>query len=191
MLASLLLAFCMDYAAPAGVWNEALPLGNGRIGAMVFGNPASERIQLNEDTLWAGSPNDSSEPRIAGVLAEVRRRVLSGDPDGAWRYYDGLGFGASKGESFSYQTLGSLRLVFPGHDFPQDYRRSLSLDEAIARTEYEVAGVRYVREALTAFGDDVLLVTIRASKPGAISFQAFFESPFLRMAAATSGLFIE
>ena len=170
--------FTMDYDAPAGCWNEALPLGNGRLGAMVFGSPDCERIQLNEDTFWAGGPNDALEPRMREAIPEIRKRILAGDPDGARAYFDSLKIGTSRnGNSFRYQTIGSLRLRFPGHAFPANYRRSLSLEDATCRISYEVNGVRFTREVYTSLEDDVMVVRIRSSKPGALNFTAFWESP--------------
>ena len=177
----------MEYDTPAGNWNEALPLGNGRIGAMVFGRPGMERIQLNEDTLWAGGPNDAVEPRIKDALAEIRRRILDGDPHGAQDYLREKGVRTSKnGSSFAYQTIGSLMLKFPGHDFPSGYRRSLSLEDAVARTVYRVGDVEYVREVFTSLADDVMVVRLRASRPGSLNFSVFWQSPFHRAAAAVN-----
>ena len=177
----------LDYATPAGCWNEALPLGNGRLGAMVFGGAGMERIQLNEDTLWAGGPNNALEPRMRDVLPEARRRILSGEAEEAYEWLANRDFGTSKnGNSFAYQTLGSLMMKFEGHDFPRNYRRTLSLDEAIATTSYEVDGVKFSREVFTSLADDVVVVRLMASRKGAISFTAFFESPFQRAANATN-----
>ena len=177
----------MEYDAPAGSWNEALPLGNGRLGAMVFGGPGMERIQLNEDTLWAGGPNYALEPRMKEILPELRKRILAGDSIGAYEYFKGLHVNTSRnGSSFAYQTLGTLMLKFPGHDFPSDYRRSLSLEDAIARTTYRIGGVEYVREIFTSFADDVMVIRLKASKPGSITFLAFWQSPFQRAARAVN-----
>ena len=179
--------FRMDYDAPAGNWNEALPLGNGRLGAMVFGDPGMERIQLNEDTLWAGGPNCALEPRMKAILPELRRRILAGDAVGAYADFKNSGIGTSKnGNSFAYQTLGTLMLKFPGHDFPTDYRRSLSLEDAIARTSYRIGGVEYGREVFTSLADDVMVIRLTASKPGSITFSAFWQSPFQRFARAVN-----
>ena len=168
----------MDYDTPAETWTDALPLGNGRLGAMVFGLPGVERIQLNEDTFWAGGPNYALEPRMKDAIPEIRKRILAGDPDGALRYFQSLKINTSKnGNSFRYQTLGSLRLRFPGHEFPSAYRRSLSLEDATCRTSYEVNGVRFTREVYTSLADDVMVVRIRSSKPGTLNFTAFWESP--------------
>lgn len=176
----------MDYSAPAGCWNEALPIGNGRLGAMVFGGAAMDRLQLNEDTLWAGGPNDALNPAMREIIPEIRRRILAGDAEGAYAWFSDNRYRTSKnGNSFAYQTVGSLMLRFPGHDFPTGYRRSLSLEDAVARTSYVVNGVRYTREVFTSLADDVMVVRIRASKPASISMDAFWESPFQRDAKST------
>ncbi len=176
----------LDYAGPAGSWNEALPIGNGRLGAMVFGGPGMERLQLNEDTLWAGGPNYALEPRMRGFIPEIRRRILAGDADDAYNWFKAKNIRTSKnGTSFAYQTIGSLCMKFAGHDFPQRYRRSLSLEDAIVRTEYCVDGVTFSREAFASLADDVIVVRVKASKPGAVTFTAFFESPWQRFAQST------
>ena len=188
VLASALLASAlrMDYSAPAGSWNEALPLGNGRLGAMVFGGPAMERLQLNEDTLWAGGPNDALNPKMREYIPELRKRILAGDSRGAYQYFKDNKIRTSKnGNSFAYQTIGSLMLKFPGHDFPTNYRRSLSLEDAAARVSYTTGGVDFAREVFTSLADDVMVIRLKASKPGAISFTAFWESPHQRSARST------
>ena len=172
----------LDYDAPAATWNEALPLGNGRLGAMVFGGPGAERLQLNEDTLWDGRPDYMLEPRIRGILPEIRRLILDGKEAEAvdllrrttdWKV-------SRRNTSEAYQTLGSLVLRFEGHDLPSAYRRSLSLEEAVASCEYAVGGATFRREAFTSLADDVVVVRLTADRPGALSFAAFFESPFQR-----------
>ncbi|MDE3275323.1 MAG: glycoside hydrolase family 95 protein, partial [Verrucomicrobiota bacterium] len=159
-----------------------LPLGNGRLGAMVFGGPGAERLQLNEDTLWDGRPDYMLEPRIRGILPEIRRLVLDGKEAEAvdllrrttdWKV-------SRRNTSEAYQTLGSLVLRFEGHDLPSAYRRSLSLEEAVASCEYAVGGATFRREAFTSLADDVVVVRLTADRPGALSFAAFFEGPFQR-----------
>jgi len=170
--------FRLDYDAPAVSWNEALPLGNGRIGAMVFGGPGMERIQFNEDTFWAGGPNDALEPKAGAAIRAANARLLAGDYDGAADVFASSGVDTSRnGDSFPYQTIGSLMFRFRGHDFPQRYRRSLSLEDAVARTSYEVAGVRYEREAFVSLADNIAVIRFRASRPGSLSFESFWESP--------------
>ena len=172
----------LDYDAPAATWNEALPLGNGRLGAMVFGGPGAERLQFNEDTLWDGRPDYMLEPRIRGILPKIRRLVLDGKEAEAvdllrrttdWKV-------SRRNTSEAYQTLGSLVLRFEGHDLPSAYRRSLSLEEAVSSCEYAVGGATFRREAFTSLADDVVVVRLTADRPSALSFAAFFESPFQR-----------
>ena len=186
MVSSAAAGLSLDYASPAGTWNEALPIGNGRLGAMVFGGPGMERLQLNEDTLWAGGPNYALEPRMRELIPEIRKRILEGDPDSAIDWFREKRLKTSKnGNSFAYQTIGSLCLKFEGHDFPTRYRRSLSLEDAVARTEYSVGGVSFSRETFASLADDVIVLRLKASKPGAISFTAFFESPWQRAVQST------
>ena len=186
MASSAAAGLSLDYDSPAGTWNEALPIGNGRLGAMVYGAPGLERIQLNEDTLWAGGPNYALEPRMKEEIPKIRARVLAGDSDGALNAFRETRLKTSKnGNSFAYQTIGSLCLKFPGHDFPSRYRRSLSLEDAVARTEYCVDGVTFTREVFASFADDVLVMRIKASRPGAVTFTAFFESPWQRFGRST------
>lgn len=174
-------AMSLDYATPATTWNEALPIGNGRIGAMVFGTPGAERLQINEDTIWAGAPNDPVEPRLKSHIPLFREKILHGDAQGARDDFGRMGFNSCRTPtSLAYQTFGSLRIRFPGHEFPQDYHRVLSLDDAVARTSYKIGDVRYERECFTSLADDILVVRLRASEPKSLSFRAFFESPHCR-----------
>ena len=169
----------MDYRAPAASWNEALPLGNGRLGAMAYGGTSLERYDLNEDTFWGGGPNFAGDPRMKAILPEIRRRILSDGPDAAWDWYrkNGLGHYTSKNaDSFPYLPIGSLLIRLDGHDWPQDYRRSLSLEDAVFRVSYELNGVRYARETFVSPADDVMVVRLTSSKPGALSFSAFFDT---------------
>ena len=169
----------LPYHAPASTWNEALPLGNGRLGAMAYGGTSLERLDLNEDTFWGGGPNDAGDPRMKAILPEIRRRILSDGPDAAWDWYqkNGLGRYTSKNaDSFPYLPIGSLLLRFDGYDWPTGYRRALSLEDAVFRVEYDLDGVRYARETFISLADDVMVVRLTASKPGSLSFSAFFDT---------------
>lgn len=168
----------MNYDSPAAVWNEALPLGNGRIGAMVFGAPGMERLELNEETYWAGGPYKALVPGFKEHLDEARKRILAGDADGAFAgFVRNTGGKVSRNRSsLPYLSLAALCLKFEGHDFPSGYRRSLSLKEAVASVSYEIGGVRYRREAFTSLADDVFAVRITASRPGCVSFTGFLET---------------
>ena len=118
------------YREPAAAWNEALPLGNGRLGAMVFGNTAKERIQFNEETLWTGGPYDPSREGGAASLEEIRRLLFSGEYARAHDLFGRTMMGIPY-EQMKYQPLGDLWLSLPGHEQVSDYRRELMLDEAI------------------------------------------------------------
>ena len=174
----------LDYDAPAATWNEALPLGNGRLGAMVFGGPGAERIQLNEDTLWDGRPDYMLNPAVKELLPDVRKLIFDGKEREAYDMFfkktDGRP--SRRNTSEAYQTLGSLVIRFEGHDLPSSYRRSLSLEDAVATCEYAVGGVTYRRESFTSLADDVLVIRLTADRPKSISFEAFFESPYQRQA---------
>src|SRR5437868_2873859 len=118
------------YRHPAARWNEALPIGNGRLGAMVFGNLADERIQLNEETLWSGGPYDPVVPGAAKALPEIRRLLFSGEIARAHDLFGRTMMGVPY-EQMKYQSLGDLVFHFPGADSASDYRRALDLDRAI------------------------------------------------------------
>lgn len=170
----------MEYDTPAVSWNEALPIGNGRIGAMVFSAPSMEKLQCNEDTIWAGHPNYAGEPRMKECLREIRRRILAGDPDGALKWFESQKIATSRNSnSFAYCPAGNLMVRFDGHAAISNYRRALSLDEAVQTTSYEADGVTFSREIFASLADDVYVVRLRASKPGALSFTAFMETAYV------------
>ncbi|WMI66212.1 glycoside hydrolase family 95 protein [Aestuariibaculum sp. YM273] len=165
------------YDKPAEIWNEALPLGNGRLGAMVFGDPAVERLQLNEETIWAGSPNSNAHEKALVALPKVRQLIFEG------RYKEAQDLATSDIRSqtnngMPYQTFGSVYVSFPGHQNYSNYYRDLNIENATAKVKYTVDGVEYTREILTAFGDDVIVVKLSANKPGMITFNTFMNSPF-------------
>lgn len=163
-------ALTLWYTRPATNWErEALPLGNGRLGAMVFGGPARERLQLNEDSLWAGGPRDCNNPEARAALPEVRRLLFAGRPVEAMK----LAGEKMMGRPMTlrpYQSLGDLRLEFPGHEAAQDYRRELDLDTAVARVRYRVGEVTYTREVFVSHPDQVLVLRLTASAPGRLTF---------------------
>ena len=164
------------YDKPAQYWEEALPLGNGRLGAMVYGNPAAEEIQLNEETVSAGSPYKNYNPEAKGALATIRQLIFAG------RYPEAQELAGEKilsknGFGMPYQTVGSLRLHFQGQENHTDYRRELDIDKALAITTYRVNGVEYKRETFTSFTDQLVIVRLTASKPGMLTFTAAFTCP--------------
>ena len=164
------------YDQPAQVWTEALPLGNGRLGAMVYGNPAIEQIQLNEETIWAGSPNSNANPEALLYIPKVRELVFAG------KYLEAQDLATEKvmsntNSGMPYQTFGDLRIAFPGHSGYTDYYRDLNLDSACATVRYKVDGVTYNREIFTSFTDQVIIVRLTASKKNQITFNAQITSP--------------
>jgi len=174
------------YEKPASEWVEALPVGNGRLAAMVFGGMGSERIQFNEDTLWVGEPHDYSHPGAAEHLPTIRRLLFEGKQKEAER----LGmehFMSVPLRQMAYQPFGDLRLELPGHDKVTYYRRELDLDEAVATVEYGVEGVRYTREAFASAPDDVIVVRIAPDRRGELSFTATLDSPHEGAAAVAIG----
>ena len=156
---------------PAKKWNEALPVGNGRLGAMVFGETQNERIQLNESTLWTGGPYDPNGTGDPKVLSEIRKLVNEGKYFEAQHLFGRKMMGYPI-EQQKYQSLGNLWLTFPGHDKATEYRRELDLDQAIARVSYKVGDVRYTREILVSAPEKVIAIRLTADKPGSISLTA-------------------
>ena len=138
------------YDKPATHWNSALPLGNGRIGAMVYGSPTDEEFQLNEETISKGSPYDNYRTTAFANLKAIRDYVFAERSDLAQALADSLMmFDRSKGKGAEYQPAGSLRIRFSDHEGYTNYRRELDLQQAISRVTYDVKGVRYTEEAFT------------------------------------------
>lgn len=163
------------YSRPAGHWLEALPLGNSRLGAMVFGGTAREELQLNEETFWAGGPYSNNNPDGLKVLPEIRRLIFEGKTLEAQKLIDKNYLTPQHG--MRYLTLGSLFLNFPGHETPSEYYRDLNLENATATIRYEVNGVRFVRTAFASFTDDVIIVRIQADKKNALDFSLSYDGP--------------
>jgi alpha-L-fucosidase 2 len=157
------------YRKPAADWSEALPLGNGKLGAMVFGGTASERFQINEQTLWGGSPHDYNNGSKTDILDRLRKDIFSGNPAGATAA--GQDFLGNPSTLFPYQPFVDLNLRFPGHDTPDEYRRELDLARAIHTVEYRIGSTRFQRESFTSFPDKVLVVRLTADKPGALTLE--------------------
>ncbi|WP_269713952.1 glycoside hydrolase family 95 protein [Caulobacter sp. NIBR2454] len=165
------------YRQPAKEWVEALPVGSGRMGAMVFGGVAVERLQLNENTLWGGGPYDPVNPEAAGALPEIRRLIEAGDYAGATALANAK-FMAKPLRQMSYQTLGELKLTFPGlEETATDYLRELDIDGAISRVRFARGDVTFQREVIASAPDQVIAVRLSADRPGAISLDLSFDSP--------------
>jgi alpha-L-fucosidase 2 len=174
----------LRYQRPATEWVEALPIGNGRLGAMVFGGIHQERLQLNEDTLWAGGPYDPANPEALAALPEVRRLIAAGDYAAA-QALAGKKLMARPLSQLPYQTLGDLLLTFSGSDTVQGYRRELDLDTAVALTEYTTGGGGWAsthrREIFASPVDQVIVMRLsstRAGGPGGqLNFTLAAQSP--------------
>ena len=160
------------YTRPATNWErEALPIGNGRLGAMIFGGTVHERVQLNEDSLWAGGPRDCNNPEALAALPEVRRLLFAGRPAEAFKLADAKLMGQPR-TLRPYQTLADLRLDLPGHEAAVDYRRELDLQTAVARVRYRVGDVVYEREMFASHPDQVIVLRFTASVPGQLTLFA-------------------
>ncbi len=158
------------YRQPAKEWNEALPIGNGRLAAMVFGGTATERIQLNEDTVWAGEKRDRNNPEGLRNLAEVRRLLFAGKPKEAEALAERTMIAVPKRMPM-YQTLGELSLTFPGHEDVTDYVRELDLDQGLVRVSYRVGEANFMREVFVSAVDQVLVLRLTCDKPKELTFK--------------------
>jgi alpha-L-fucosidase 2 len=162
---------------PAKEWSEAIPVGNGRLGAMIFGNVDAERLQLNESSVWSGSPSDFVNPLAKNSLAQVRKLLFEGTYAEAEKLANANLMGDKKVES-SYQTLGDLMLTFDHEKQTiSNYRRELNLENAIARVQYTVGRTNYSREIFSSAADQLIIVRLTADKPDAISFSVNFSRP--------------
>ncbi|MBR5963367.1 MAG: glycoside hydrolase family 95 protein [Bacteroidaceae bacterium] len=174
------------YNHPANIWEEALPLGNGQLGAMVYGQPVNEEIQLNEETVWGGSPHNNTNPLAAEHLGEIRKLIFEGKNAEAQELC-GKYISSQSANGMPYQTIGSLKLdfTFPGvkenryadSTLIQNYRRELNLNTAVTSSSFDVDGVTYQREAFTSFTDSVLIVRYASNKKKHISLTASFDTP--------------
>ncbi len=167
------------YDRPAKYWVEALPLGNGRLGAMVYGVAEADTIQLNEDTFWSGSPYQNVNKNAKSNLPVIRKYINEGN------YIDAQKLAldniiadrniTSHGQV--YESIGNLILNFPGHETRSDYKRELDLTKAVATVKYKVNGVEYTRETFTSFTDQLVIIRITAGKKGQITFNTSFLGP--------------
>ncbi|MCW3108321.1 MAG: hypothetical protein JWQ09_2827 [Segetibacter sp.] len=164
------------YNKPAGkIWEEALPIGNGRLAAMVFGNPEKEVLKLNEATIWSGSPSRNDGPEALAALPEVRRLIFEG------KYADAsklaaLKIKSNKNNGMNYQLAGDLNLDFPGHDQFKNYYRELNIETAVAKTSYTVNGVKFIRTVFVSQPDQAIIMRLTADKPSSITFNASLSS---------------
>lgn len=164
------------YNSPASKWTDALPLGNGRLGAMVFGGVARDEFQLNESTLWSGGPYQPTNAEARPNLDAVRQLIFAG----RYAEAEALANAHSMARPYlemSYQPAGNLYLDVVHPELFTQYRRSLDLDRAMTTTSYRAAGVGYTREAFISATHGVLVVRIRADQPGSVSVGVELASP--------------
>ena len=159
------------YRQPAANWNEALPIGNGRLGAMVFGGVTDERLQLNEDTVWTGERRDRLNPAGPAAVTEVRRLLAEGKAVEAEALAD-KAIIATPRRMPPYQPLGDLGLHFTAPGSAESYRRELDLATAIARVTFSAGGTTFTREVFSSAIDQAIVVRLTKSGPGRIGFTA-------------------
>ncbi|MBX3737784.1 MAG: glycoside hydrolase family 95 protein [Candidatus Didemnitutus sp.] len=175
------------YQQPASAWVETLPIGNGRMGAMVFGGTATERIQFNEDTLWTGAPHSYHHVGAAKFLPEIRALLAAGKQKEA----ETLALREFMGEPLrqqSYQPCGDLEFAFPGHESATDYRRELDLDDAVATTHYRVGDTIFTREVFASHPASAIVVRLTANRPGQLTFALRLTSPHVGSTPRTTSL---
>lgn len=159
------------YTSPAKKWDEALPVGNGRLGAMVFGKHGEERIQLNEETYWSGGPYSTVVKGGFNVLPDIQKKVFEEKYLAAHNLF-GRHLMGYPVEQMKYQCLANLHLFFMNQDSVTDYKRWLDLESGISGVSYTADGIRYRREVFASAPDQVIVVRMTADKPGRISFTA-------------------
>jgi alpha-L-fucosidase 2 len=163
------------YNKPANNWNEALPIGNGRLAAMIYGIPGQEQVQLNEETIWAGGPHNNVNPDVKTVIPRLRELICQKKYVEAQALANAKMF--SKQNGMPYQTAGSLYIRFPGHEQVQDYSRELDISRAVSAVSYKLNGVTYRREMFASFTDQAIIIRLTADKPYSITCELFAHSP--------------
>ena len=157
------------YQKPAEAWTDALPIGNGRLGAMVFGGVERERIQLNEETLWDGGPRDTNNPNALEALPKVQQLLFDDKNEEATKLADETMLGVPE-RIKSYQSLGDLFLEFSHDGDPTEYRRELNLNTGIAKTTYRCGDVNFSREVFATAVDNLIVVRIESGTAGQLAF---------------------
>ena len=176
----------LHYDQPARSWNEALPVGNGRLGAMVFGSVLRERIQFNEETLWTGEPHDYSHPGASEYLDTIRQLLFAGKPREAENIAMEHFMSTPLGQK-AYQPFGDLYIDFPGHEKYTVYWRSLDIREALSRVSYQIKGLTYTREVFSSRPDQVIVIRLTVNEMKKLAFNLGFDSPHIQKSITTSG----
>ncbi len=174
------------YSHPAKNWTEALPIGNSRMGAMVYGGTGREELQLNEETFWSGSPYDNNNPNARYVLPVIRRLIFEGKNAEAQRLVDANFFSGKHG--MCYLPMGSLFLEFKGHEEATDFYRDLDLRTATTTTRYKVHGVDFSRTVFASFADSVIIMHMQAKKGGKLNFKVSYSAPLSHQVKVDDGM---
>lgn len=175
------------YDKPAEKWTEALPIGNGRLGGMVFGGIVEDRIALNESSIWAGGPRSYDNPEALANLGEIRRLIFEGKYHEAHDLTQNKFMGTPIRQA-PYQTLGDLKIKMDHRAEVKNYRRNLHLDSAVATTTYEISGLKYTREVFASHPGGLIVMRITASQPGFVSFTASLDSLHKHTTSAVDGM---
>lgn len=179
-------ALMLWYDKPAAKWTEALPIGNGRLGAMVYGGIEKEVIQFNEETLWTGQPNDYVHDEAYEVLGELRQLLWEGKQKEAHKLGNERFMSQPFGQ-FSYQPFGNVLLDFPNLQNVNNYKRQLNLEDAITSIVYETEGVEFKREVFASEPDQAIIIHLETSKKGALSFNIGLDSPHSKYEVSVVG----
>jgi alpha-L-fucosidase 2 len=174
------------YDKPANSWTEALPVGNGRLGAMVYGGMENETIQFNEETLWTGQPHDYANDGASEVFKELRELLWSGKQEEAHKLGNEQ-FMSDPMRQQCYQPFGNILLNFPGHKNAINFKRKLDLEEAISSVTYEVDGVGFKREVFASEPDQTIIIRLESSKNGQLNFIAGLDSPHEKYDVSVDG----
>ena len=178
----------LTYSKPAENWNEALPIGNGKLGAMVFGGAKQEHLQLNEETIWAGEPGNNVPKNTFDSIQKIRKLLneskFEESQNVSNRTYPRQ---APKDLNYGmpYQTMGDLFLDFKGHENFKNYNRTLDIEKAITTVSYEVNGVTFKREIFTSFADNVVVIKLSSNKKGSLNFNINASTPHLKKSIFT------
>lgn len=167
--------FKLQYTKPAEKWVEALPIGNGSFGAMVFGGVEQEHIQFNEETLWRGQPHDYSNEGAGKYLGEIRELLATGEQLKAQKLAQ-ENFMSDPIKQIHYQPFGDIFIDFKNHKNFKNYKRELDLNNAISSVSYSVDGVDYTREVLSSFPDQIIAVNLTSSKDKALNFDLWLDA---------------
>jgi alpha-L-fucosidase 2 len=174
------------YNQPAETWTEALPVGNGRLGAMVHGGVEMEHIQFNEETLWKGAPHDYAHMGASAYLDEIRQLLFAGKQEEAHSLAM-QEFMSIPLRQMPYQPFGDVYIEFPGHASFSDYERELDIGKAICRTSYSVDDVVYTREVIASYPQQVIAIHLTADKGKSLAFKLHMDAEHEEKSISTVG----